>query len=527
MIKRLIIKAVILLVVCMFLSTSAIANRNGDVTTSEQVTPVTQSMSEMRDENSVICGYVTDNVTGDPVGGVEVDLSWDDFEGNSGWNTTYTDSAGFYLFTTVPVEFRLYFYLENYFDEYSSTLTVWENQIFWFNMSLIPYPEQTVQIQGFITDASSGELIENAAINLHWNDGEGHYWSNYTESNASGYYSIGSIPGQSYMNIYHDNYFSYHIGTFYTQNNSLLWLNISLFPYPPVSAFVCGYITDAETGDPLPGAYVDLHCDTAYGSFSNNTNTNEIGFYTVGTIPGSIEIYCYLSDYHQSYSEIQNINENETLWINLTMTYQPNENSLVKGYVIDGQTHSAVRNAFVRYDWKDEVGHYYCKSTFTDQKGFYWITAPAGPVQFFITGNGYATQQTSWFSINENSESWLNATLEPEITLVFDKPQPGLYINNESRFPILTKILSRFFPKSKPLIIGPLEISVNITKSTLGCDRVEFYIDSTYCGTDSNAPFTYYWNQTGFFRPTHQIRAIAYDNAGPCRIETLTVRKFM
>ena len=99
------------------------------------------------------------------------------------------------------------------------------------------------------------------------------------------------------MNIYHYNYFTYHTGDFFTQNNSLIWLNISLIPYPPVSAVVCGYITDAETGDPIPGAYVNLNCDTAYGSFSNGTNTNEIGFYTVGTIPGIIEIYCYLSDY--------------------------------------------------------------------------------------------------------------------------------------------------------------------------------------------------------------------------------------
>ncbi len=91
-----------------------------------------------------------------------------------------------------------------------------------------------------------------------------------------------------------------------------------------------------------------------------------------------------------------------------------------------------MRNALIRYDWKDDVGHFYSKSTFTDQKGYYWITAPAGPVQFFIIGNGYANQQTSWFFINEYSNSWLNASLEPEISLVFDKPQPGIYINNVS-----------------------------------------------------------------------------------------------
>jgi hypothetical protein len=184
-----------------------------------------------------------------------------------------------------------------------------------------------------------------------------------------------------------------------------------------------------------------------------------------------------------------------------------------------------VRNAFIRYDWKDDVGHFYSKSTFTDQKGYYWITAPAGPVQFFIIGNGYANQQTSWFFINEYSNSWLNASLEPEISLVFDKPQPGIYINDVLRFPFLSKMLSRFFPNSIPLIIGSLEITVNITKATLGCNRVEFYIDGVYLGTDTEEPFTYTWNEKGFSK--HTIQVIAYDNAGPCRIETIMVRKLL
>ena len=46
-----------------------------------------------------------------------------------------------------------------------------------------------------------------------------------------------------------------------------------------------------------------------------------------------------------------------------------------------------------------------------------------------------------------------------------------------------------------------MEITVNITKSTLGCNRVEFYIDISIAGTDTEAPFTYYWNRERFFQP--------------------------
>ncbi len=525
MMKRFIAQAVVCVIVCVFLGTVLIPNSIVNGNTSEKLAEADHSASQMSDRNSVICGYVIDNVTGDPLADVEVGLSWEDFEGNNGWDSTITNVTGFYFFNTNPVEFELHFYPENYFNEYTSTFTVWDNQIFWFNISLIPIPEQTAHVQGYITDNISGEPIEGATVSLNWYDWESHHWNNYTSSNVSGYYYLGSIPGSTSIYVHRDDYFQYSSDFFFTQNNSLIWFNISLIPYPVATAVVCGYITDAELGDPIPDAQVYVHCVTEYGTYSNYTDTNEIGFYTLGTIPGNVDIYCYRSDYDSSSSNDNEVNENDTLWLNFTLTYQPDENSEVKGYVIDSQTHAAVRNAFIRYHWKDDVGHFYSKSTFTDQKGYYLITVPRGQVQFFITGNGYSNQQTSWFFIDDYLNSWLNVTLEPEISLVFDKPQPGIYINNVLRFPFLSKILSRFFPNSIPLIIGSLEITVNITKVTLGCNRVDFYIDGVYLRTDTEQPFTHTWNEKGFSK--HAIQVIAYDNAGPCRIETIMVRKLL
>ncbi len=517
-------KAVVCVVLCFCLSTGMISIIQGEEILNKQSVEDADGTRLMSDETSVICGYATDSVTGDPVEDVDVGLSWEDFEGNSGWDTTYTDSTGFYLYLTVPVEFRLYFYPENYFDEHTPTYIVGEDQIFWLNISLVPVPAQTAHIQGYLTDNVSGEPIEAAIINLNWYEEGAHYWHNDTFSNSSGYYSIGSIPGRVVLTIYYTYYFPYESGDLFLQDNSLFWFNISLTPYPDATAFICGYITDADLGDPIPNVHVGIHCYTEYGDFDNSTYTDELGFYTVGTIPGILNIYCYCDDYESTYSQGYLIEENDTLWINFTMTYQPMEDSEIKGYVIDGMTHAAIRNAFIRYDWKDDIGHYYSQSTYTDQKGFYSIFAPGGLIQFFIRGNGYTDQNTSWFFIYEQTANWLNATLVPEITVVFDKPQPGLYINNESRFPILSKILSRLFPKSKPWIIGPLEIVINVTKSTLGCNRVEFYIDNTYVGTDAKEPFTYYWNETGF--SSYTIRAIAYDNAGPFTMKSITVFKF-
>jgi len=518
-------KAVVCGIICLFVGTSVIPSINGDVLTREQAKQEHQLTSQMSDENSVICGYVDDIETGFPLENVEVEQSWEDSQGNYGWNYTLTDATGFYLFNTAAVDFRLYFTYEDYFREHSPMLSVGENEILWYNISMIPVPPLTVHFYGFITDNTSGEPIEGADINLNWYDTEGHYWYNDTESNSSGYYCIGGIPGTTYINVYNNNYYNYYSGECFTENNSLVWLNISLIPYPPVSAVVCGYITDAQNGDPIPDANVNLYCHNENGQWNNNTRTNTIGFYSVGSIQGIIDLSVYKQDYASTQSDNLDIKENETLWVNLTMDYQPTETSLIQGYVVDNETSSAVRNAFVRFDWKDSIGHFYSKYAFTDQKGYYWIKAPEGTIQFLITANGYTNKQTPWFDIDGYTERWLNRSLSPEITLMFSKPQPGIYINNELRFSILSKVISRFLPKSKPLIIGPLEITVNITKSTMGCDRVEFYIDNTYRWTDSKAPFTYYWNEKGFSK--HVIRVIAYDNAGPCTIETITVRKIL
>jgi 5-hydroxyisourate hydrolase-like protein (transthyretin family) len=523
--RNLISKVVVFGMIALCMSVSVVSGTNGSIWTISPGEEEYQYTSQISDENSMICGYVNDRDSGVPLANVDVEQDWWDSQGHYGWNSTQTNATGFYYFNTAAVDFQLYFTNEDYFREYSSTMSIGEHEILWYNISMIPIPPETVYFYGVITDNSSGEPVEGADIDIYWYDTEGHSWNNDTQSNSSGYYCLGAIPGETYITVYYDNYFRFYSEELFTENDSLIWYNISLIPFPSVSAIVCGYITDAQTGDPIPDASVNLHCYVEHGYFSNYTHTNGIGFYSLGTIPGSVDLYVYKLDYASSYSDNHLITEDETLWMNLTLEYEPMETSLLKGYVVDSETSSVVRNAFIRYDWKDDVGHFSSDYTFSDQKGFYSIPAPKGTIQLMITANGYTNQQSSWFDIDEYTELWFNTTLTPEITLKITKPQPGVYINNESRFPMLSKFISRFLPGFPPLIIGPIEITVNITRSTMGCNRVEFYIDHKYMWTDVEAPFTYYWRAIGFSK--HVIKVIAYDNAGPCTIETLTVRKII
>jgi Carboxypeptidase regulatory-like domain len=525
MIDQRIVKIVVGSLLCVLLGLSLLPAIQGETVHTDYRVQNELGMGPIMDEDSVICGYVTDNETGDIVEDVVVDFYWEDSGGNNGEDSTLTDAEGFYHFHTEAVDFVLIFSHENYFQGFTFGLTVGENEICWMNFSLIPIPEQTVHIQGYITDNSSGEPVEGASILLYWNDFEMHYWENNTVSGASGYYSFASIPGRTQIVVdYPHRYFTYST-TIFTEDDSVVWLNISLVPYPAITVRVCGYITDADLGDPIPDVYVDLHCYTELGNFYNFTLSTDNGFYSIGAIPGDVVLNAHKEDYSDYWWSEDDIVENQTLWINLTLTFEPLENSQIQGFVVDNETHAVVRNARIIFDWKDDIGHFYNKVTFTDQTGYFSIMIPVGAVQCSIIKLGYTTQQTSWFPIEGHKEYWLNTTLAPEISALFVKPQPGIYINNETRFPVFSKLLGRFFPLSMPLIIGPLEIAVNITTSTQGCNRVEFFIDSTYCGTDMQEPFMYYWNSTGVLIQKHELQVIAYDNAGPCTIETITVRK--
>ena len=522
--KLIALEVVICGIVLLCGGTSIVPCIRGSEVTNESTMQTNQHLLMLPNENSLINGYVTDNATGEPLEDVFVSETWRDDQGQYHSNDTITDSTGYYLMhSPSKISFDLYFHLDNYFSEGTQEFYLPENETFWYNISLIPYPPVTVHFHGYITDNSSGEPIEGVYVNLYWHDYQGHYYHNNTQTNASGYYSLGSIPGTIHFAIDKEGYFGYD-AQFDLPNNSTLWFNVSLVPMPPVSSVVCGYVTDAQTGEFLTDVQVHLDCATENGYFYNYTWTNDFGFYRLGTIPGRIYLYGYKENYSSYHSNSFTIDENQTRWMNFTMDYQVEETAQVKGYVVDNLTSSAIYHAFISVTWKDNLGHFSTNSTLSDRTGYYEISVPDGSVQCLVTAEGYLDQRSSWMMISEG-ELWYNARLAPEISVEIIKPHPGLYVMNHLLFPLMSKMLTRFFPRRVPLVIGPIEITVNVTRSTLGCNRVEFFIDNRLVKTDTEAPFTYLWKSMSLSR--HTVRVVAYDNAGPCDIKSFVVRKVL
>ena len=66
----------------------------------------------------------------------------------------------------------------------------------------------------------------------------------------------------------------------------------------------------------------------------------------------------------------------------------------------------------------------------------------------------------------------------------------------------------KIFPWFKPVIIGPMSITVDNKE----IDKAEFYVDGTLNETVNSAPFRWQWNQNSLWK--HTIETKVYDEDG-------------
>ena len=95
------------------------------------------SMESRPPENSIICGYVTDSQTQEPINFAGVALRWQDELGHVWRNHTNTNTKGFYLIYSSAGE--IYLNVEKYKYHWKETyrLDAIENETLWLNFSLL------------------------------------------------------------------------------------------------------------------------------------------------------------------------------------------------------------------------------------------------------------------------------------------------------------------------------------------------------------------------------------------------------
>lgn len=245
------------------------------------------SLDKIPEQNSTICGFITDSLTGNPIENAEVAVaSFNPYIGFDYYNITYSDFNGYYTINLYPGDYILFVSAEGYYSNEYSYNSVLENETISVNISLYPEPEQNSTLCGFILDDNTGEPIENADISVYWTDGLGHSDGNLTSTDSNGYYQINVADGDIVdIYIFAPEYLPDITGNynFNISENTTIWQNFTLV-YSKVIGLT---VTDAKDGkldlswNPLAGNVTiieyRIYRDGIYLSSTTETSYQDTG----------------------------------------------------------------------------------------------------------------------------------------------------------------------------------------------------------------------------------------------------------
>lgn len=103
----------------------------------------------------------------------------------------------------------------------------------------------------------------------------------------------------------------------------------------------------------------------------------------------------------------------------------------------------------------------------------------------------------------------LGQTASDSVEFIFDNNKPSIEITN---------------PNENDILSGLIEIKANAKDQGSGIEKVEFYVDHTWLGTDYSDPYdNILWNTLDFSNGAHTIKVKAYDYAGFENSDLITV----
>ena len=179
--------------------------------------------------NAIVCGYVTDSETNDPIENTYVEIEWqsDAFNWESNW--TLSDSEGFFSFNVLEGYVTIRFMADDFFWESINWFKVNENDIIWVYGSLEALPPKNAVVCGYVTDFETNEPLKNALVRLEWLDSQGHCYEEYSDVDEFGFYSINTVPGEIYLEPFAGLFYPWE-STFRKEvrENETLWVNHSL-----------------------------------------------------------------------------------------------------------------------------------------------------------------------------------------------------------------------------------------------------------------------------------------------------------
>lgn len=257
-------------------------------------------------ENSVVCGYITEEETGNPINGANVSIYWQGESDQFYMNETISKSDGFYSINVAAGEIDLEIEASGYFLQYIYEIYIMDYETYWFNFSLIPRPEENSIVCGYITDNETGKPVENVRIEFEWIDiTTGHIYGNETLTNTSGFYKIDIAAGEVYHDIRTQRYYYYNPYRVDCIENEVTWMNISLEEEPievdiakPLKALYANNIRIIPLNKVRIIGTIDIEANVNNGWFGH-TEVERIEFF----IDGELKDTDYSEPYNWTWNE--------------------------------------------------------------------------------------------------------------------------------------------------------------------------------------------------------------------------------
>ncbi len=351
-------------------------------------------------ENATVCGYVTDNTTGEGIANAHVSVS--NHYGYEKSNTT--NENGYYELKTIAD----HFWMESTANRYKRAGTEFDiaggqtlvvnitnDPIVVFNMTLeelsnlskaiktLPsgeLPEVVSTIKGYVIEDVTGLPISNASVKV-WNE----YFEGNTTTNGDGYFEMRVISGRLNIEVRAK---GYALNTTTVEIASEHTVNLKL---KPARSIVKGHIYDNTTGAVIPDAYIRIDGD----GYSNSTRSNATGYYVVKTVAGHIKLDVSKTGYFPNGTEF-NITYGETRTTDMMIAPIPPSSpppppATVSGYV----SYNGKGVQDVKVVVSD--GAKYEKSTLTDSNGYFEMETVPGHLWLDVLPSVYMDSSVEFY----------------------------------------------------------------------------------------------------------------------------------
>lgn len=276
------------------------------------------------EENAFVMGNVQDAETNEPISDASVNVQWSGQNGNSYTKYTKTDENGFYQTSIAAGCIYIRAFADDYYSSNSNQYEISEYENFTIDISLTPKPEENALIQGYILDETTQMPIENAYVKLYWNDSEQHDDFNTTYSDEQGFYSFHVAKGTVELVASKEGYIRNQTHDFLVNEHETISKMIALFKKPEECSWITGFVNFEGTDEPLNRADVTIQWEDEYGHYyTNDTETNQEGYYEISVPPGIIDINIDKQGFLDRYKSDYLVYEDEHVWFNTSLSFQP------------------------------------------------------------------------------------------------------------------------------------------------------------------------------------------------------------